>query len=330
MTESKRLMTIVDERKLRLKLDKAIEKDKTLVDKLNKIIDKYDSNRSNNVSFKKKCETNANSLLMKVYETPELKDIHSARARAKSIESLVGKIIEKKADLPKTEGNLVEIEKYRFLDEKNYEKIITDLSGIRILVRYPQQCRIVHSWVTNLFKNDPNAYIKDWINDYPTVNEEFIVERPKLYIRKGQSAEDYMIPDYENIFKVTESEKGYSSIHYIVWYDKKYIEIQVRTIYDEAWGECTHDLVYKCDDETKRSLLERLSKCLAVQTVSAESLSKYMYEIANEEELNKEREEFLELNDDKNIDRKETIRKLEQQAKKKNNFSSFNGNVDDL
>ena len=51
----------------------------------------------------------------------------------------------------------------------------------------------------------------------------------------------------------------------------------MRTIFDEAWSECTHDLVYKSNSSTVKAELEYLSKCLSIQTIAAESVVNLMY-----------------------------------------------------
>lgn len=89
-------------------------------------------------------------------------------------------------------------------------------------------------------------------------------------------------------------------------------------------------MVYKCKDPTKKALLGRLSQCLAVQTTSAESLSKYMYEISNEESLREEREDLISGQSIKEDKKPDTIFQLKKQAEKSNKKTNFDGNVDNL
>lgn len=88
---------------------------------------------------------------MTILGDEELKEIHSARYRTKSIESLIIKYIKKKALLPDKPGNDYNIEKYRPMNMDNYYKIITDLIGIRILIRYQQQWEVIHNWIWGNF-----------------------------------------------------------------------------------------------------------------------------------------------------------------------------------
>lgn len=260
----------IDE-KYKIVLAKEPELDKTL----SKIYKHY---KTKKLSYSQNCETTAKNLLMAILSDNDLKEIHSARYRTKSIDSLITKYIKKKALLPEIPSSDYNIEKYRLMDSNNYYKIITDLIGIRILIRYQQQWEIVHRWIWDNFYKSQQAYIKNWIDDYPSgIAEDFLAEKPKLYLRTAKD-----LPLYEkfgkDIFESHISEEGYCSIHYLLWHDGKYIEIQVRTIYDEAWGECTHDLVYKCKNKSRRNDLERLSTCLATQTQAAEMIADMMYE----------------------------------------------------
>lgn len=70
--------------------------------------------------------------------------------------------------------------------------------------------------------------------------------------------------------------KNYRSIHYIVSYKKVYIEIQVRTIYDEAWSDCDHSYVYKHDENKSHTSLERLSGVLCKITNLANDMGDNM------------------------------------------------------
>ena len=246
--------------------------DKNLI----KICEHYCEKRT---SYEKKCEATGRQLLITILNDSDLKEIHSARYRTKSKESLLAKYIKKKALLSETPGSDYNIEKYRPMNKENYYKIITDLIGIRILIRYQQQWEVVHKWIWENFYKADKPYIKNWIEDYPSeAEEDFLVEKPKLYLRDSKDEPIYTSVVGEDVFEVKYSNEGYSSIHYLIRYDGKYVEIQVRTIYDEAWGECTHDLVYKCKNKARREELEKLSECLATQTQAASMIADLMFE----------------------------------------------------
>nr|WP_302141806.1 hypothetical protein [uncultured Schaedlerella sp.] len=209
------------------------------------------------------------------------KGIHSARFRIKKADSLLVKIVKKKAFLSKEPQDDYDLEKYRDVNVGNYYKIITDLGGIRILIRYREQWRQVHEWLWERYYKGDECYLHNFVKDYRS-NEggAFITERPKVYYRNQQ---DRMIYEQigKDIFDFRQSDEGYNSMHYLVNVDGKYIEIQMRTILDEAWGECTHDIVYKGVSNSLLPELQYLSQCLAQQTIAAETISNLIYEKVN-------------------------------------------------
>lgn len=275
--------------------------------------------------YRDKCESTAQQLLMAILKTEKLRDIHSARYRVKTMDSLITKYVKKKALLPKDPGNNYDIEKYRPMDSSNYHKIITDLIGIRILIRYQQQWILVHDWIWETFFKPKKEYIKNWLDDYPSGERiDFIVEKPRIYLRDSKERPLYEIKG-KDIFDILDSNEGYSSLHYLIWYDGKYVEIQVRTIYDEAWSECTHDLVYKCKNKKNKAELDKLSVCLATQTQAAGMLAGIMYEKStpNEKKEKVEEEKFPQNTgqsekQNKNISKIEKrIQKMDSSKKKK-------------
>ena len=246
-----------------------------LKENINQIIDSYSTHRTN-------CDAIAQQVLMSILRAEDLKKIHSARYRVKAMDSLAVKIIKKKAELPKEPSNIYDIEKYRNLNKENYYKVLMDLTGIRILIRYRTDWLTVHKWIRNQFYKGNEHYVKDCLEDYDHQPQHpFIAEKPKLYYRSKKDLVFYKQID-RDFFDFIESEEGYNSLHYIINNDGKYIEIQVRTIFDEAWSECTHDLVYKNKNKEKESELKYLSQCLAQQTISAELIANMMYIKAND------------------------------------------------
>jgi len=145
-------------------------------------------------------------------------NVHSVRYRVKDAEHLVAKIIRKKIKEPQWKVTL-----------KNYKSEITDLVGIRAL---------------HLFKND-------WTNIHNTILETWnLNEDPTLNYREGDSID--IFKQFKNPqFKLKQHPFGYRSIHYIVETspakEKYYCEIQVRTIFEEAWSEIDHTIRYPYD-----------------------------------------------------------------------------------
>lgn len=321
-------MRIIKEAELEGKYEIASEKEQDLEKHLLKIQEHYLTKKT---CYSKKCEATAKQLLMTILADDDLKTIHSARYRIKCIDSLLTKYIKKKAMLPEVPGSDYNIEKYRPMNKDNYYKIITDLIGIRILIRYQQQWEEVHIWIWNNFYREDKQYINNWLEDYPSgETEDFIVEKPKLYLR-----DDRDLPMYQkigkDIFEHHISKEGYNSIHYLLWYDGKYVEIQVRTIYDEAWGECTHDLVYKCKNKARRIELDSLSQCLATQTQAAGMISDLLFE--KSQVFPKERDEEIPQIDrftDSQMSRYEKLQKHMRNMNIGENKEEFNGSIDDL
>lgn len=179
--------------------------------------------------------------------------VHSFRTRVKDPEHLMAKIIKRKNENQK---------KYKLLDKENYEKFITDLIGIRCFVLFKEDWKSFHEYIISKFDNDVKYYIRDSIEDFDDDEDHFyIAEKPKVHIRNGDAREIYdgvLPPDCVIDGKV------YRSVHYIIKYRGVYLEIQVRTLFEEGWGEVDHAVVYPYyqDDQILKeytALLNRLS-----------------------------------------------------------------------
>lgn len=154
-------------------------------------------------------------------------DVNSFKYRLKAPEHLLEKIIRKRIADPSI-----------IIDISNYRERVTDLIGVRVL---------------HLFKND-------WQKIGAFINQEWkYIERPVIYIRAG----DNSILNSDD-YQVKEHWLGYRSIHYMVTLnlgEASYIaEIQVRTIFEEAWSEIDHKLRYPY--YTNNELLESNSLIL--------------------------------------------------------------------
>lgn len=263
----------VKENKISSKYSLAKKIDPKLWETITKVEEHY-------TEYSKNCDAIVKRTLLEILEAKELEGIHSARFRVKTTNSLLVKIISKKAFLSEDKMDDYEIEKYRDLDSSNYYKIITDVSGIRILIRYREQWQTVHNWIWNKFYKGDEYYLKNFVSDYrQNEGKSFVAEKPKVYYRNQKDLFFYEQLG-RDIFEFKESDEGYNSIHYLINVDGKYIEIQVRTILDEAWSECTHDVVYKCKNSSKKKELEYLSQCLSQQTIAAEMITNLIYEKA--------------------------------------------------
>ena len=156
----------------------------------------------------------------------------SAHSRLKDTEHLVEKLVRKR---------LENYAKYRKMDATNYMRYVTDLIGIRGLLLYREDWVNFHKYITHWFKNDPEKYIRDYGRDYDKNASGYMAEPPKVHTRLGDYADIYMnwIPE-ENIL----DRKHYRAVHYIVVYRGVYIEIQIKTLFEEGWGEIDHSILY--------------------------------------------------------------------------------------
>lgn len=177
--------------------------------KWSELIEIYDDHLSKN----KELTTISNY----IFETlSELSTVHSIRKRIKDPEHLIEKIIRKTYAKPELNIGL-----------KNYNNKITDLVGIRVLHLYKEDWLQIHNKIISTWKT---------------------VEKPTANIRSGDNKEVFL----ENDCDINEHQFGYRSVHYLVEFPcckdlSKIVEIQVRTLFEEAWSEIDHNIRYPYD-----------------------------------------------------------------------------------
>lgn len=149
-------------------------------------------------------------------KTPEVSTVvHSYKARVKSRTSLGEKISAKRKD-------------GKFIDQTNIYRVITDVAGVRLLHLFPKDIATIHHAIERVVQANGWVYR----------------ERPKAYswdpesvsFLKGLGIRSTLKPSY------------YTSVHYVVMPNSKAnvcCEIQVRTLFEEIWGEIEHKLKYK-------------------------------------------------------------------------------------
>lgn len=161
--------------------------------------------------------------------------VHSFRSRVKDADHLIDKIIRKGNkyfnQFTDFEGNV-----YDSLTVDNYTSILTDMIGVRVL---------------HLFKDN-------WLEIDNTLSRLYDgkIREKIFYIRKGDEIHgdnDLEALSRKHGFEFIEKESGYRSAHYLVKRDilvdsgdmfTTYAEIQVRTVFEEAWGEINHEIQY--------------------------------------------------------------------------------------
>jgi len=150
----------------------------------------------------------------------DLPAVHSSKVRVKDVGHLRKKIIRKK------------IKDNRDITATNLLSEVTDLGGVRIFHLHKEQFALIHKVIeTHIVEGHWALY-----------------EKPKAYTWD---------PEYRGFFETLGlqpeiKDSNYTSVHYVVKPNEKSMiccEIQVRTLFEEVWGEIEHVLNYP--DPTK-------------------------------------------------------------------------------
>ena len=208
---------------------------------------------------KNKLEIAAQELFL---DLKSIEGVHTIKYRIKDPEHVIDKIIRKK------------IEKNRIITKENFLDEIDDFIGIRIL----------HLVKTN------------WESIYKTIVEKFeSKETPIAYHRIGDDPQ-FIKRCKELGLELKEKDAGYRSIHYIAkipFFSTQFkCEIQIRTIFEEAWSELDHMVRYpnNTDNELLNYYLlmfNRLAGC-------ADEMGSFILNMkANLEKSQNEKEEML-------------------------------------
>lgn len=180
--------------------------------------------------------------------------IHSVKSRLKNREHLRAKI-QKKSDA----NNVI--------DGANLGRKVTDLSGVRVLHLHQEQIRIIHEEILRKIERHG-----DW----------FLHESPRAYTWDPERQNFYQGIGFEVHVKPS----SYTSVHYTVRPREDSplcCEIQVRTLFEEIWGEVDHALNYpkETDNVACREQILVLGKVVGAgsrlvdsiyRTVAAESV----------------------------------------------------------
>lgn len=197
-------------------------------------------------------------------EMLKIKGAYIVKYRVKDPEHLVDKAIRKRAD--KDDGRIITKENY--LDE------IDDFIGLRIL---------------HLFKNE-------WEPVCKSILEKFkLKEKPKAYYREGDSKE-YIERCKELEFELKTKTAGYRSIHFIAnvpFFGREFkCEIQVRTIFEDAWSEIDHLVRYP--NNTDNELLNNYLLMFNSLAAQADDMGTFLIAMKTSlAAMQKERDEML-------------------------------------
>jgi len=166
--------------------------------------------------------------------------IHSFKNRFKDEQHLRKKIIRK---------NLEDLERpvekqVGPITPQNIMNRITDICGVRVIHLYQAQFDGIHQAIM----------------DYVGQGEIFLYEQPKAYTWDPEYRESFSALGLNSILRGS----LYTSVHYVVRPradSDVTCEIQVRTLFEEAWGEIDHTLNYPT--ETNNVAVQEQLKVLA-------------------------------------------------------------------
>ncbi|MCI0561494.1 MAG: hypothetical protein MN733_23650 [Nitrososphaera sp.] len=116
---------------------------------------------------------------------------------------------------------------------------ITDYGGLRVLCLFEQDIQTLHKYIIGVFKQRGFS-----LNEFKVFNWG---EENDNYVKQLRTVVDEKFGGYE--FGVPSPGSGYKSIHYVVTRQAGNnvipIEVQLRTLLQDAWGELEHALSYK-------------------------------------------------------------------------------------
>lgn len=206
---------------------------------------------------------------LKVLES--FQHIHLQTSRVKTIDSLLEKVITKRYESLGSRNNV-----YAKINGENYRNIITDLIGMRIILNYRGRWKEIHEEILGEFNYDRAMFEnEEVVLPHSEDGKNRLAQIPKVYYAKNDDIKEFQTHGLNTQLHP----KGYRSIHYIISYQKVYIELQVRTIYDEAWSDCDHRYVYKQDQNRSHSALEKFSDILCQLTNFCDDWGNNMKEI---------------------------------------------------
>lgn len=171
--------------------------------------------------------------------------VHSLSFRVKDVEHLIEKIIRKNEKYA-ANGNSI--------TKNNYKEYITDLMGLRVLLLFKEDWDVVHSFLVEKYSENFN-------------------EEPFAYIRRGDSR-----GLYEGKIRIID-DRPYRSVHYVICHENgTRLEIQVRTLFEEAWSEVDHRIryPYNIGNEMMNKYLEILNRAAGMADEMGTFINSYI------------------------------------------------------
>ena len=169
-------------------------------------------------------------------------EVNSVKWRVKDPFHLINKIIRKKK-------NPTDNPKYENIDVSNYREIITDLIGLRVIFIFKAHWSLVDEYIFKML----DVCSESPITIYHANDDDL------SFFPQGSLVKEYEGSTYN--YALEQKDSRYRSIHYTLQ-DRKpancKIELQARSILDEAWGEIDHHVRYP-DNENEPELLRKMS-----------------------------------------------------------------------
>jgi ppGpp synthetase/RelA/SpoT-type nucleotidyltranferase len=171
--------------------------------------------------------------------------VHSIKYRVKDKEHVIEKIIRKMTQEPELRVTL-----------DNYRLVITDLVGVRVLHLFKEDWLEIHSLL-----------VENWVSFAP----------PKANYKKGDP--ETLLTSYAQMgCELNEHPSGYRSIHYHLDVQPEqgslFAEVQVRTLFEEAWSEIDHHFRYGVSKDEAQA--ETYLGVLNNITSNADALASYI------------------------------------------------------
>lgn len=220
-------------------------KSKPSLHQLNKIKDAYISRTDEIDMFRQQVISFFQT--SKQFKSSPLPLIHSIKSRLKDPDHLIDKVKRKWSQ--------------KKIDSTNLFNSINDLGGVRVLHLYTEQAHAIHNAIKSNVKNG------NWIFNEDPIAYSWDPETTEYFKKIGLRAET--------------RESYYSSIHYVV---KPHTnsditcEIQVRTLFEEIWGEIDHAINYP--DSTSNIACKEQLKVLAKLASTGTRLADSIFKIA--------------------------------------------------
>lgn len=172
--------------------------------------------------------------------------VHSVKSRLKSRESLRAKLLRKQHEGALRSG-------------ENLTSLVTDLAGVRVL-------HLCQDYFSNI-----DAVVRTQISDCNWI----LSERPKAYTWDPEVVAFF----HDHELDVSEKPSSYTSVHYLVRpfpTSPLCCEIQVRTLFEEIWGEIDHRVNYPqpTDSVACREQIKVLSKLVGAGSRLVDSLQR--------------------------------------------------------